>query len=104
VHYFIHVDIQQPEGMPIDRFLEIWHREAEATQEARDSGTLQGWKVVGQRTVLCIADFPDHDALDRALSHLPTIEQLGGSVRVKAWPVRPYDNFAEDLQDAVNGA
>jgi muconolactone delta-isomerase len=104
VHYFIRVDIHQPEGMPIERFLEICHRGAEATQAARERGSLQGWKVVGQRTVLCIADFPDHDALDRALSDLPTVEELGGSVRVEAWPLRPYDHFADGLQDAVTGA
>jgi len=56
------------------------------------------WKVVGQRSVFAVLDVPDHTSLDQALESLPIIQKLGSSVDTRAYPIRPYSEWAEELR------
>lgn len=88
--YLICLDVQQPEGMSLSEFQEIWHRNAVATQKYRSSGSVQSFKAVGRWTIFSIAEFPDNDSLDEALAGLPIVEDLGSAVEIEVIPVRPY--------------
>jgi muconolactone delta-isomerase len=61
------------------------------------------WKVVGQRSVFAVLDVPDHTSLDQALESLPIIQKLGSSVDTRAYAIRPYSEWAEELRVAVEG-
>ena len=61
------------------------------------------WKVSGQRVVLGVCDFPDAETLDRALSGLPIIKEMGATVKTEALPIYEYTTFAADLKQAVAG-
>ena len=100
--FFVRFDIHQPEDMPIEEFFAILHEEAKVGLKAKESGAVHAlWKVSGQRTVLMVADFPDHDVLDKALTRIPMIQKLGGSVDTEVLPIRSYESYAEDLRKAV---
>jgi muconolactone delta-isomerase len=102
--YFGRFDVHQPESMSIDQLMKIWYEEAQAALGAMDAGAVKGlWKVAGQRVVLALLDFPDHDSLDQALGGLPIMQQMGGSVELEVLPVRDYRDFAEDLKAAAQG-
>jgi muconolactone D-isomerase len=102
--FFVRVDIHQPESMSTQELLSIWLEEARAALEAKAAGVILGvWKVAGQRSILSICDFPDHKALDRGIAGLPLVRRLGGAVVTEAVPIRPYEDFARDLERAVGG-
>lgn len=102
MQYFVQVDVHQPVDMSREKLYEIWLEEARSSQGAIDAGVLTNlWKVVGQRSVFAVLDVPDHTSLDRALESLPIIQKLGGSVSTRAYPIRPYSEWAEELRVAV---
>jgi muconolactone delta-isomerase len=71
---------------------------------AMDAGAIKyAWKVSGQRVVLAVCDFPDAETLDRALSGLPIIKEMGATVKTEALPIYEYRTFAADLKQAVAG-
>ena len=90
--------------MPIDRLWEIWNEEAKAALGAKEAGAVVDlWKVAGERVVFALCDFPDGDALDRALASLPITQGLGGGVKTTTWAVYPYEQFAGFLQETAAG-
>ncbi|MBI2936242.1 MAG: MIase like protein [Chloroflexi bacterium] len=102
--YFVRFEIHQPEGMSAGELRRYWDQEAQTALKLRNPGPVKGlWKVSGQRVVLAVLDLPDNDVLDQALASLPIMESMGGSVKVEALPIRPYENFAADLRKAVGG-
>ncbi|MEA2359734.1 MAG: hypothetical protein QOI62_2994 [Solirubrobacteraceae bacterium] len=102
--YLVRFDVHQPESMPTERLWEIWNEEAKAALGAKAAGAIVDlWKVAGQRTVFALCDFPDHRSLDEALSGLPIVGELRGGVHTQAFPVYPYENFAEALRATVEG-
>ena len=102
--YFARFEVHQPEGMSAAQFRRNWHEEAQTALKLIAAGPVKGlWKVAGQRVVLAVVDLPDNDALDQALASLPIMESMGGSIKAEVWPIRPYENFAADLQKAVGG-
>lgn len=102
--YMVRFDITQPDSMSTDRLYEIWNGEAKAALEAKAAGAVVDlWKVAGQRTVFALCDFPDHTSLDRALSGLPIVVALGSNAKTQAWPVYPYEEYADQLREAVEG-
>jgi muconolactone D-isomerase len=103
--YMVRFDITQPDAMSTDRLYEIWNGEAKAALEAKAAGAVVDlWKVAGQRTVFALCDFPDHTSLDRALSGLPIVVALGSNAKTQAWPVYPYEEYADQLREAVEGS
>ena len=104
VQYFVQFDVHQPVDMSREELFAIWLEEARAAQGAVDAGAVTNlWKVVGQRSVFAVLDVPDHTSLDQALESLPIIQKLGGSVDTRAYPIRPYSEWAEELRVAVEG-
>lgn len=102
--FFVRFDIHQPESMSNRELTEIWDREADAALGAMDAGAVVHlWKVSGQRVVLAVCDFPDAETLDRALTGLPIVQEMGGSVRTEALPIYDYRTFAADLKGALAG-
>jgi muconolactone delta-isomerase len=104
VQYFVQFDVRQPTDMSREQLYAIWLEEARAALGAVDAGMVTNlWKVVGQRSVFAVLDVPDHTSLDQALESLPIIAKLGGSVDTRAYPIRPYSEWAEELRVAVDG-
>jgi len=104
VQYFVQFDIHQPVDMSREELFTIWLEEARAAQGAVDAGVVTNlWKVVGQRSVFAVLDLPDHTSLDRALESLPIIQKLGSSVDTRAYAIRPYSEFAEEVRVTVEG-
>jgi muconolactone delta-isomerase len=102
VQYFVQFDIHQPVDMSREELFTIWLEEARAAQSAVDAGAVTNlWKVVGQRSVFAVLDVPDHTSLDQALESLPIIQKLGSSVDTRAYAIRPYSEWAEELRVAV---
>jgi muconolactone delta-isomerase len=104
VQYFVQFDIHQPVNMSREELFTIWLEEARAAQGAVDAGAVTNlWKVVGQRSIFAVLEVPDHTSLDQALESLPIIQKLGSSVDTRAYPIRPYSEWAEELRVAVEG-
>jgi len=104
VQYFVQFDIHQPVNMSREELFTIWLEEARAAQGAVDAGVVTNlWKVVGQRSIFAVLEVPDHTSLDQALESLPIIQKLGSSVDTRAYPIRPYSEWAEELRVAVEG-
>src|SRR6476659_8667889 len=104
VQYFVQFDVHQPVDMSREELFTIWLEEARAAQGAVDAGAVTNlWKVVGQRSVFAVLDVPDHTSLDQALESLPIIQKLGSSVDTRAYAIRPYSEWAEELRVAVEG-
>jgi muconolactone delta-isomerase len=102
--FFVRFDVRQPEGMSNRELTEIWDREADAAIGAMEAGAVVHlWKVSGQRVVLGICDFPDAEALDRGLSSLPIVQELGATVKTEALPIYDYRTFAADLKESLAG-
>jgi muconolactone delta-isomerase len=102
--FFVRFDVHQPESMSTRELTEIWDREADAALGAMEAGAVVHlWKVSGQRVVLAICDFPDAETLDRALTGLPIIQEMGGSVKTEALPIYDYRTFAADLKETLAG-
>jgi muconolactone delta-isomerase len=100
--FFVRFDIHQPESMSTRELTEIWDREADAALGAKEAGAVVHlWKVAGQRVVLAVVDFPDAETLDRALTGLPIVQELGGGAKTEALPIYEYETFAADLKEAL---
>lgn len=104
MQFFVRFDIHQPEGMSTREFIETWDREADAALGAMDAGVVTHlWKVSGQRVVFAVVELPDAESLDRALTGLPIVQELGGGAKTEAWPIYEYRTFAADLKEALKG-
>jgi muconolactone D-isomerase len=104
MQFLLRLDVHQPTDMSAEELVSIWAEEATAALGAVEAGAITGiWKVAGQRTVFALCEFPDARTLDQALSGLPIIQEMGGSVDTEALAVYPYEQFAEDLRTAAEG-
>jgi muconolactone D-isomerase len=102
--FFVRFDVRQADSMSNRELIEMWDREADAALAAMDAGAIKhAWKVSGQRVVLAVCDFPDAETLDRALSGLPIIKEMGATVKTEALPIYDYRTFAADLKESVGG-
>lgn len=93
--------LAKPEGMSNKEFYGVWQKEAEAALAALKAGVIKTlYKVSGKAEVVAVMDFDTADAIDHAIQNLP-IWKLGYShiVTDAEWtPLRPYENWAEDLK------
>jgi muconolactone delta-isomerase len=102
--FFVRFDVRQADHMSNRELIEMWDREADAALGAMNAGAIKhAWKVSGQRVVLAVCDFPDAETLDRALSGLPIIKEMGATVKTEALPIYDYRTFAADLKESVGG-
>jgi len=102
--FMVRFDITQPDSMSTDQLWNVWNEEAKAALGAKEAGAVVDlWKVAGERTVFALCDFPDGDALDRALAGLPISVALGAGAKTTTWAVYPYEQFAGFLHETVEG-
>jgi hypothetical protein len=82
-------------------FYGIWLKEAEAAVAAIKAGAIQAmYKVPGKPEVVVIVDAATADDMDRMIYSLP-LWKLGYAhivTEFKWTPLRPYENWFEDLQ------
>lgn len=94
--FFVNAHIKIKELSP-DELWEIWRTETEAARKATEAGKLlAAYKVSGMRRVLGILEVDSHDELDRILSTLPMARYIEFE---EILPIRPFDNFANDLKN-----
>lgn len=76
---------------------EMWDLQLKEVEAVKNSiSVVAMYKVAVQRRVICIADFPSADELDRALlGRLPLADYLEFEA---VWPLRPFDDFIEDCK------
>jgi len=102
--FFVRFDVRQADHMSNRELIEMWDREADAALGAMDAGAIKhAWKVSGQRVVLAVCDLPEAETLDRALSGLPIIKEMGATVKTEALPIYDYRTFAADLKESLGG-
>ena len=93
--------LRKPTGMSDKEFYTVWQKESEAAQEGVKAGVIKGiWKAAGNPWVIAVLDLPSGDDVDHALQGLP-IWSMGYQQIVEdvQWiPLRPYENWAEDLK------
>ena len=98
---FVQFDVPQPVEMSRQELFTIWLEEARAVRGAVDAGAVTKlWKVVGQRRLFAVLDVPDHTSLDQARESLPITRS---SVDTRAYAIRAYSEWAEELRVAVEG-
>jgi len=93
--------LAKPEGMSNKEFYSVWEKEAEAAVAALRAGAVKAlYKVPGKPEVVSILEANTADDLDHLMHSLP-IWKLGYAhiVTEITWtPLRPYENWAEDLK------
>ena len=98
--------IVKPADASNKEFYSVWLKEAEAALAAKEAGVIQAiWKVAGKPEVIAILDVESGDVLDRAIQSLP-LWKLGYAHIVEDLEfiaLRPYENWAEDLQTLAQG-
>jgi len=99
--FMLHAKLAKPEGMSNKEFYGVWEQEAEAAVAALQAGVIKAlYKVAGTPEVVGIVEVNTADDIDHAVHSLP-IWKLGYShlVTELTWtPLRPYENWAEDLK------
>jgi muconolactone delta-isomerase len=99
--FMVQAQVAQPAGMSNKEFYGVWLKEAEAAVAALKTGAIKAlYKVPGKPAVVAILDVNSADEIDQVIHSLP-IWKLGYAHMVKdlTWtPLRPYENWAEDLK------
>lgn len=81
-----------------------WSREAQAALGAKQAGVVVDlWKAAGERRVIAILEVESHDVLDEAVLTLPIMVEMGQFVDVKVTPLRRYEDFAESVNNLLEG-
>lgn len=104
--FMLKVYIEKPANLSNKEFYTVWRHESEAALTAVKGGAIKGlWKAAGKPVVIAVLDVPGADELDRAMHELP-IWKLGYShiaKDIEIIPLRPYENWAEDLKKLSQG-
>lgn len=99
--FMLHAKMAKPEGMSNKEFYGVWEKEAEAVLAAHKAGAIKAmYKVPGLPEIIVIQDIDTADDMDHALHSLP-MWKLGYShivTELKWTPLRPYENWADDLK------
>ena len=99
--FMLKANIAKPANVSNKEFYSVWRQESEAALAA-----IKGiWKVAGRPIILAVIDVPSADDLDHAIHALP-IWKLGYAhiaSDTEVWPLRPYENWAEDLKELSKG-
>jgi muconolactone delta-isomerase len=99
--FFLKAHLEKPAAASNRDFYSAWKKESEAALEAVRAGVIKGlWKAAGTPDVYAVLDVESADALDQAILSLP-LWKLGVShfvTELEIVPLRPYENWAEDLK------
>lgn len=94
--------IEQPESMSQKQIYEVWLRESkEAPKVIKRESVLGLYKVAGKQEVLALLDFESHQALDKALSQLTLLKEIGHSLKIEIVPLYPYADYIQYAEKAV---
>ncbi|MBF6558910.1 MAG: MIase like protein [Candidatus Binataceae bacterium] len=104
--FMLKVYIDKPADNSNKEFYGVWLKESEAALGAVKAGAIKGiWKAAGQPIIIAVLDVPSADDLDHAMYELP-IWKLGFAhiaKNIEITPLRPYENWAEDLKKLAQG-
>jgi muconolactone delta-isomerase len=104
--FLLKAHLEKPAGVSNRDFYGAWKKESEAAMEAYRAGVIKAiWKAAGTPDVYAVLDVESHDALDHAIQSLP-LWKLGVSnyvTQLEMIPLRPYENWAEDLKTLAQG-
>ena len=99
-------DLAKPESMSSEDFFEVGRQESVAAIEAVKAGAIKAiWKVAGEYQVIAVMDVESGDQIDEIVHSLP-IWRLGHAhivPRVTWKPLRPYENWATQLETLAKG-
>ncbi len=94
--------VEQPETMSQKQIYEVWVRESrEAPKVIKKESVLGLYKVAGKQEVLALIDFESHQALDRALSQLTLLKEIGHSLKIEIVPLYPHSEFIQYAEKAL---
>ncbi|MFM2303630.1 MAG: hypothetical protein RLZZ135_1040 [Cyanobacteriota bacterium] len=97
--FMLKVKLAKPSDMSNQEFYGLWEKEAQAVISGLKAGSIEAaYKVPGKNEAIVIMNVARADDLDQ-IYHLP-IAKLGYSHIVTdiTWtPLRPYENWVEDL-------
>jgi muconolactone delta-isomerase len=104
--FLLKAHLEKPAGTSNREFYGAWKKESEAALEAYKAGVIKAiWKAAGTPDVYAVLDVESGDALDHAVHSLP-LWKLGFShfvTELEMIPLRPYENWAEDLKTLSQG-
>ncbi|MET0153314.1 MAG: muconolactone Delta-isomerase family protein [Candidatus Binatia bacterium] len=104
--FLLKAHLEKPAGTSNKEFYGAWKKESEAALEAYRAGAIKAiWKAAGTPDVYAVLDLESGDALDQAILNLP-LWKLGVShfvTNLEITPLRPYENWAEDLKTLAQG-
>jgi muconolactone delta-isomerase len=96
--YLLDFQVEYPANMSQKDLFALWSKEAEAAMGAKKAGIVVDlWKCAGERRVIAVVDVDSPDTLDRILFTLPIMQEMGQHVQVKVTSLRPYEDFAADV-------
>jgi muconolactone delta-isomerase len=104
--FLLKTTVAKPADVSNKDFYTVWRKESEAALGAVEAGAIKGiWKVAGKPVIIAVIDVPTADDLDHAIHELP-IWKLGYAhvaADIDIIPLRPYENWAEDLKELSKG-
>jgi muconolactone delta-isomerase len=104
--FMLKANIAKPANVSNKEFYTVWRHESEAALGAVKAGAIKGiWKVAGRPIIIAVLDVPSADDLDHAIHELP-IWKMGYAhiaADMEILPLRPYENWAEDLKELSKG-
>ena len=88
--FMLKANIAKPANVSNKEFYSVWRQESEAALAAVKGGAIKGiWKVAGRPIILAVIDVPS------GYAHIASDTEV--------WPLRPYENWAEDLKELSKG-
>jgi muconolactone delta-isomerase len=98
--FMLHVKLAKPASMSNQEFYGVWQKESEAAIAALKVSVIEHlYKVPGKNEVIIIMNLDTADDIDHLIQNTP-IFQMGYAhiVTEATWtPLRPYENWMEDL-------
>lgn len=103
--WMFHAKPTRPEGISNTEWYTVRHAESVATREAMKAGVFKGcYKVAGKDEVIGLIEVESFDQMDQAIYSLPVwLQGLEGNVELTWTPLRPYENWGEQLDGIVAG-
>ena len=86
-------------GIPHDKFLNIWTNEIAAALTAKQAGiAVDIWKCLAQRRVFVFTNIDELPALDTIVLTLPMMKEMGDQMYITAKRMTKFDKFVEQFK------
>ena len=96
----------KPADTSNQEFFRVWRNESIAAVQALDAGMIKNiWKVAGKYEVVAVFEIESGDQLDAMVHALPFWKEGYAHVveDIEVTPLRPYRNWASDLETLAKG-